>query len=160
VTASGRAPESVWDYPRPPAVEPSPLRATIEVGGVVIVDTDRTIRVLETSHPPVHYFPPDAIRPGLIEANARRTHCEFKGRASYWDLVLPERRLTAVAWSYPDPNPSYAPISDYVAFYPTRMDRCTLDGEDVVAQESDFYGGWITSQLTGPFKGAPGTRGW
>ncbi len=152
--------ESVWDYPRPPVVELSPLRATIELGGLIIADSTHTRRVLETSHPPVHYFPPEDLQNVRLESNPRRTYCEFKGMASYWDLALPDRTVRAASWSYPDPNAGYEELRDHVAFYPSQMDRCTLGGEEVVAQAGDFYGGWITSRVAGPFKGGPGTSGW
>jgi uncharacterized protein (DUF427 family) len=152
--------ESVWDYPRPPRIEATGRRVRIEAMGRAIVDTTEAHRVLETSHPPVYYIPPGAVADGVLVPNARRTFCEFKGVARYWDVVVEGRRLEAAAWSYPEPSPGYEAITDHVAFYPSRMDACFVDDEQVVPQEGDFYGGWITSDITGPFKGGRGTSGW
>ena len=156
----GPGQESVWDYPRPPRLEASHARVVIEFGGVRIVDTTRSLRILETSHPPVHYVPLDAVADGVLERTERESYCEWKGTALYYDVVSPKRREPAAAWGYPAPVPAYAALTGYVAFYPTRMDACSLDGERVVAQDGDFYGGWRTSRVVGPFKGGPGTWGW
>jgi uncharacterized protein (DUF427 family) len=130
--------------------------ARVEAGGMVIARSDRTLRVLETSHPPVHYFSPTDVALQLLTPVSLRTWCEFKGSAHYFDLGS----VTAVAWTYPEPSPGYESIRGYLAFYPGRVDACFLDDELVQAQEGDFYGGWITSGIEGPFKGAPGTSGW
>jgi uncharacterized protein (DUF427 family) len=149
--------ESVWDYPRPPRVEPSAARVVVELDGQVLADTRRSLRVLETSHPPVFYIPAADVRVERLRPSARRpTVCEFKGAARYYDAG---DRL-AVAWSYASPSPGYVAIAGCYAFYPGRVDRATVDGEQVVAQPGDFYGGWITSAVTGPSKGGPGTMGW
>jgi uncharacterized protein (DUF427 family) len=149
--------ESVWDYPRPPRVEPSPAHVVVELDGEVLADTRRSLRVLETSHPPVYYIPASDVRTGRLRPSARRsTWCEFKGAARYYDAG----RHKAVAWSYPSPSPGYEAIASHFAFYPGRVDRATVDGEQVRAQPGDFYGGWITAAVTGPFKGGPGTMGW
>lgn len=159
--AGSRTTESVWDYPRPPVVVPSREHVVIELDGEALVDTRRSLRVLETSHPPVHYLPREAIAAGVLEPVAARTWCEFKGWASYFDVVgATGRVLPRAAWHYPEPTAGYEALVGHVAFYPGRMDRCSLDGETVVAQPGDFYGGWITSKVTGPFKGPPGTAGW
>ena len=157
-----RMPESVWDYPRPPRCEPSGRRVTVALGGRVIADTTRAHRVLETSHPPVYYIPREDIVTGALEdAGGRRTFCEFKGTAAYLDVIGGDgRRLSRAAWTYPEPSAGFAAIRGAVAFYPALMDECRVDGEPVRAQEGDFYGGWITDDIVGPFKGAPGTRGW
>ena len=154
--------ENVWDYPRPPALEPTGRRVRIEHGGVVVADTTAALRVLETSHPPTVYVPPGAVAEGVLRpSDARATVCEFKGRAVYWDLVVDGTPpLRAVAWSYPDPVERYAALRDHLAFYPGRVDAAWLGDERVQAQEGDFYGGWITSEVSGPFKGGPGTWGW
>jgi uncharacterized protein (DUF427 family) len=152
--------ESVWDYPRPPRVEPSTRRVRIEISGATIVDTSAAQRVLETSHPPVYYVPAESIAEGALRSNDRRTFCEFKGVAHYFDVVVGDRVERAAAWSYPDPSPGFETIRDHVAFYPGRMDACHLDDELVQAQAGGFYGGWITEDVIGPFKGAPGTTGW
>jgi uncharacterized protein (DUF427 family) len=154
--------ESVWDYPRPPALEPSSRRARVEFGGAVIADSRRTQRLLETSHPPVIYFPRDDIRgAALLAVPGHRTYCEFKGMASYFDVIGDNGLLAPMAaWTYRNATPTYAALNGHVAFYPGRMDACFLDDERVTSQEGDFYGGWITSNITGPFKGAAGTQGW
>jgi uncharacterized protein (DUF427 family) len=148
--------ESVWDYPRPPAVEPSARRARVEHGGVVVADSERALRVLETSQPPGIYFPPDDVRMDLLERHGQLTVCEWKGQAHYWTVAGSE----AAAWSYPQPVAAYAELRDHVAFYPQRVDACYLDDERVQANAGDFYGGWITADIGGPFKGGPGTAGW
>jgi uncharacterized protein (DUF427 family) len=149
--------ESVWDYPRPPRVESSAARVVVELDGEVLADTRRSLRVLETSHPPVYYIPAADIRTDRLRPSARRpTVCEFKGTARYYDAG----DRSAVAWSYASPSPGYEAIAGCYAFYPGRVDRATVDGEQVEAQPGDFYGGWITSAVTGPFKGGPGTMGW
>ncbi|GAA4965448.1 DUF427 domain-containing protein [Actinoplanes utahensis] len=152
--------ESVWDYPRPPRVERTTARVTIVHAGRVIADSDRCHRVLETSHPPVYYVPREDIAAGVLEAAPGRSYCEFKGDATYWDLVLGDLRVPRVGWSYENPTPGYAVITGAVAFYPSRVGECRVAGEPVRPQEGDFYGGWITADITGPFKGGPGTRGW
>ena len=152
--------ESVWDYPRPPRLEPSSEHVVVRHGGEVICDTTGAYRVLETSHPPTYYLPPEDCRMELFEPVAGSTVCEFKGVAHYADLVVGSKRLSRVAWWYPEPTERFLPIRGYIALYPGRVDECAVDGERVVAQEGDFYGGWITSRVTGPFKGAPGTWGW
>ncbi|WP_240640939.1 DUF427 domain-containing protein [Nocardioides ferulae] len=153
--------ESVWDYPRPPVVLPSSEHVVIELGGEIVVDTRRSLRVLETSHPPVYYVPRADVAAGLLRAVPGATWCEFKGAAAYFDVVAPDGRvLPRAAWHYPEPTAGFEALVAHVAFYPGRMDRCTVEDETVQAQEGDFYGGWITSWVTGPFKGAPGTRGW
>jgi uncharacterized protein (DUF427 family) len=154
-------PESVWDYPRPPRVEPTERRIRVLLDGVTIVDTRRAHRVLETSHPPVYYVPLEDVASGVLEpAAGRETFCEWKGLASYFDVVVGGRRIIRGAWAYPDPGPGFEAIEGAVAFYPAPMDACYVDDERVLAQEGDFYGGWITSDVVGPFKGPPGTRGW
>ena len=152
--------ESVWDYPRPPKVEPCQRRLRVEFNGETLADTSRAYRVLETSHPPVYYIPQADIKMEFLVANSRRSFCEFKGEAQYWDLQVGARTLVAAAWSYPSPSPRYAVLRDHLSFYPQQLDGCFVDDERVQAQEGDFYGGWITSNIVGPFKGGPGTRGW
>lgn len=152
--------ESVWDYPRPPRLERSGARITVVHAGVTLVDSDRCWRVLETSHPPVYYVPPDDVAPGTLERASGRSFCEFKGTAGYWDLVVAGARVANAAWSYAEPAPAFAELTGAVAFYPSRVDECRVDGRPVRPQEGDFYGGWITDDITGPFKGGPGTRGW
>ncbi|MFD9127102.1 DUF427 domain-containing protein [Kitasatospora sp. NPDC059571] len=155
-----RGTESVWDYPRPPRVEADGRRITVEFGGRTVAVSTGAVRVLETSHPPVFYLPSTAVLAGVLVPSRRRTWCEWKGTAVYWDLVVGAERSADAAWSYPEPSAGFAAIRDMVAFYPSRVTRCTVDGEAVVPQEGDFYGGWITSEIRGPFKGGRGTAGW
>ncbi len=156
----GPGQESVWDYPRPPRLELSSKHIEITFNGVVIADTHQAQRVLETSHPPVYYIPPQDVRIAALQLTASATICEWKGRAVYYTLIVGDRRAIKAVWSYPDPTPRFAPLRDYLAFYPSKMDRCCVDGEQVTAQPGDFYGGWITREIVGPFKGDPGTWGW
>jgi uncharacterized protein (DUF427 family) len=156
----GPGQESVWDYPRPPRVEPSTRHVVVRFGGMTIADTRQAVRVLETSHPPVYYVPPHHVRLELMKLNAVHTHCEYKGMASYYDLSLDGRTVRNVAWVYPDPLPGYEALRGQIAFYPGRVDEAFVDGERVAPQEGDFYGGWITSEVVGPFKGGAGTWTW
>lgn len=151
---------SVWDFPRPAIAELCTARVTIELAGNVIADTRLSIRTLETSHPPSYYFPPDAIRRKVLRRGSETSFCEWKGSALYWDVVIGDRILPRVGWSYPDPTARFAMLRDHIAFYAAPFDRCSVDGETVIAQPGDFYGGWITSNLAGPFKGVPGSMGW
>jgi len=153
-------PESVWDYPRPPSLEPCTRRVRIEFGGRVIADSTGAVRILETSHPPTIYLPPGDIEPGCFQPAGGRSFCEWKGLATYLDVVAGERHERAAGWTYRDPVKRYAALRDHVAVYPGRMDACWLDDERVLSQEGDFYGGWITGDLVGPFKGGPGSLGW
>ena len=152
--------ESVWDYPRPPRVERSDKRIVVRHRGVVVADSTAAYRVLETSHPPVYYVPAADVTPGVLERARGSSFCEFKGTAGYWDLTVDGTRVSAAAWSYDHPSPEYAVLAGAIAFYPGRVDEATVGGERVRPQEGDFYGGWITADITGPFKGGPGTRGW
>lgn len=152
--------ESVWSYPRPAIAEPSPARVTIEHRGRILADSGRTVRTLETSHPPSYYIPRDDIAPGILRRAEGSSFCEWKGAAAYWDVVADGIVLPRVGWSYPSPTPPFALLRDHVAFYAAPFDRCTVDGETVVPQPGGFYGGWITSKVAGPFKGVPGSRGW
>ena len=153
--------ESVWDYPRPPRLEPTPRHLRILHHGIVLADTTRALRILETSHPPVYYIPPSDIAMQYLTRSPRRSSfCEFKGHATYWSINIPEVPSPDAAWSYAHPTASYAALRDHLAFYANRVEECTVDGERVQPQPGDFYGGWITSHVKGPFKGAPGTLGW
>jgi uncharacterized protein (DUF427 family) len=142
-------------------VKPCARRVRVELGGLTLADSSSALRVLETSHPPTIYVPPADIQvSALAESSARATWCEYKGVAGYVDAVIDGRRYEAIGWSYADPSRSYAMLRDFVAFYPGRVDAASLDDERVLAQDGDFYGGWITADLVGPFKGPPGTRAW
>ncbi len=159
-TNGGSGRESVWDYPRPPRLERADRRIRIEFGGRSLADSQNAYRVLETSHPPVYYLPPADIDMARLTPGERRTLCEFKGIARYWSITDGDTVSVDVAWSYPEPWPAFTAITDYLAFYPSRVEACFVDDERVQSQEGDFYGGWITSDIVGPFKGGPGTRGW
>ncbi|MEL7061591.1 MAG: DUF427 domain-containing protein [Acidobacteriota bacterium] len=151
--------ESVWDYPRPPALDLSKEHVVVRLGDVVVADTRRAFRTLETSHPPTYYLPPEDIDSSLLHPSDRSSFCEWKGSASYFHVGSGEAMLRDVAWSYPRPVKAFASLAAHVAFYPHDLD-CTVDGEVVTPQQGGFYGGWITSRVVGPFKGAPGTWGW
>jgi uncharacterized protein (DUF427 family) len=155
----GPGQESVWDYPRPPRVEATGERIRIELGGEVVVDTTDAVRVLETSHPPVYYVRAEDVRAELLPAPGA-SMCEFKGAARYVTLRTGGASAEGAAWTYPTPMPGYEVLAGRIAVYPSRMDRCEVAGETVVPQEGDFYGGWITSRVVGPFKGGAGTWGW
>ncbi|NBC06078.1 MAG: DUF427 domain-containing protein [Bacteroidetes bacterium] len=153
--------ESVWDYPRPPRLEPVSAHLTVKVNGEVIASTNKGYRVVETSHPPVYYIPQEDAKMEYLKLDPKfQSHCEFKGKARYWNLRIGDRNINGVAWSYPEPTAAFQPIKDYLAFYPSKVDECYVGDEKVQAQEGDFYGGWITSKIVGPFKGGPGTWGW
>jgi uncharacterized protein (DUF427 family) len=156
----GPGQESVWDYPRPPSAEVSARHVVVELGGRVLADTVRAIRVCETSHPPVYYVPREDVADDVLEEAQGGSWCEWKGEATYWDAVVDGRRVPAVGWSYEDPSPGFEQLRGAVAFYPGRVDRATVDGEQVRPQTGGFYGGWITDEVVGPFKGDPGTLGW
>jgi len=150
--------ESVWDYPRPPRIERVDWHLKIEQDGLVIAETRSAVRVLETSHPPCFYLPPDDINFDRLEPSPSRTFCEWKGSARYWHLKTEDGLVNDAAWAYADPVDPI--IKDHLSFYAGRVEACYVNGERVVAQEGDFYGGWILSWVKGPFKGGPGTRGW
>jgi len=155
-TVPGPGQESVWDYPRPPRVETVTKHVTIEMDGAVIASTKEAVRVLETSHPPVYYLPRSAFADGVLQPAPGTSFCEFKGEARYLSVGSADR----AAWFYPTPTRGFEELADRVAVYPAAMDRCTVGDDVVTAQEGDFYGGWITPEIVGPFKGAPGTWGW
>lgn len=152
--------ESVWDYPRPPRLEPTPKRIRIIFNGVTIADTQRAYRVLETSHPPVYYLPPQDICQEYLVSSNRHSFCEFKGGATYWSIKVGDKIARDAAWSYESPTPEFAAIKGYLAFYAAAMEACYVEDEQVQPQPGGFYGGWITSDIVGPFKGGPGSWGW
>jgi uncharacterized protein (DUF427 family) len=142
-------------------VEQSAQHVQVVCNGVVIADTRRAQRVLETAGAPVYYIPPEDVRMEYLAlAAGSGTFCEWKGDARYFDVAVSGRRVARAAWSYPTPNAPYAVIRDHLAFYAGKMDACTVNGERVTPQPGGFYGGWITSEVIGPFKGEPGTEGW
>ena len=156
----GPGQESVWDYPRPPRDEDSGRHIQVIFNGILIAETHRSRRVLETSHPPVYYIPPEDILLQYLAAASHTSFCEWKGQAAYYHVIVGNRRARNAAWYYPNPTEAFKAIQDYVAFYPGLMDACFVDGERVQPQPGGFYGGWITQDVTGPFKGEPGTMGW
>jgi uncharacterized protein (DUF427 family) len=152
--------ESVWSFPRPAIAEATSHHLRIVHRGIVVADTKRGVRTLETSHPPTYYFPRDDIARDVLQPVKGATLCEWKGQAAYYDVLVAGELLAGAAWSYPNPSDDFALIVDHVAFYAAPFDECTVDRERVIPQEGGFYGGWITSLVAGPFKGGEGTRGW
>lgn len=157
---TGPEQESVWDFPRPSIAQPIHARIQIEHRSRIIADTCAAVRTLETSHPPSYYIPRIDIAPGTLRRAEGSSLCEWKGAATYWDVVVGDVVLPRVAWSYATPTPAFDALRDHVAFYAAPFDRCSVDGETVTPQAGDFYGGWVTSRVAGPFKGVPGSRGW
>ncbi len=156
----GPGQESVWDYPRPPRLEKTDKHIQVIFSGVTIADTRNAYRVLETSHPPVYYLPPADLQMQYLIGTARTTFCEWKGSGAYYTVRVNDKEAANAAWYYPSPTADFAPIRNYVAFYPGMMDGCFVDGERVQPQPGGFYGGWITAEIVGPFKGEPGTMMW
>lgn len=153
--------ESVWDYPRPPKLEQVSAHLRVVFNGEIIADTNRGYRVLETSHPPVYYIPPEDIQMDLVQqSGGPSSFCEFKGSAVYFDLKVDGSSSPKAAWAYLEPSKAFQSIKGYLAFYASKVEACYVGDEQVQAQEGDFYGGWITSNIKGPFKGGPGTWGW
>jgi uncharacterized protein (DUF427 family) len=163
VAPNGKIFESVWDYPRPPRLEQVLWPIRVVHGGATIVDSPSAWRVLETSQPPAYYVAAEFVDVDrLAPSTSRHTLCEWKGLADYADVTAPDGSVVVhdAAWTYPDPTPAFALLRRHWAFYAQRVDECWVDGEQVVSNEGNFYGGWITSNVTGPFKGAPGTMHW
>jgi uncharacterized protein (DUF427 family) len=156
----GTGQESVWDYPRPPRLEEFAGSITVELGGRTIASTTRAWRVLETSHPPTYYLPGAAFADGVLRPADGASWCEWKGQATYYDLVTEARVAPQAAWTYLKPSPGFAPLAGAIAVMAAAVDRCTVNGEVVAPQPGGFYGGWITSWIVGPFKGIPGSMGW
>lgn len=157
---AGPGQESVWDYPRPPRLEEFAGSVTIEFGGQLIASATRGWRVLETSHPPTYYLPRDAFQADVLQPTRGASWCEWKGQASYIDLVVASHTAPRAAWTYERPSAAFAPIADAIAVMAAQVDRCTVNGEEVLPQPGGFYGGWINSWIVGPFKGIPGSMGW
>lgn len=152
--------ESVWDYPRPPRLEP--VRKTLKVffNDQLIAQTNKAYRVLETSHPPVYYLPPEDINFRFLIPSHQSSFCEYKGKGNYYHVKVGRRMADNAAWYYPNPTPAFQPIKNYLAFYAHKMDQCLVDDETVEPQPGNFYGGWVTSNVVGPFKGVEGSWGW
>jgi uncharacterized protein (DUF427 family) len=155
----GPGQESVWDYPRPPRLEPSSKTVRVLLSGHLLAESANAYRVLETSHPPTWYIPASDVKMEFLKATSKTSFCEWKGRAHYWSVTVGDQTVENAIWSYETPNPSFAPIKGYLSFYPSRFE-CYVDEERVKAQPGDFYGGWITSDIVGPFKGIAGSWGW
>ena len=155
-----RPKESVWDYPRPPALEADTRHVRVEFAGEVIADSAGAYRVLETSHPPTFYIPPGDVNFDLLITTPKQSFCEWKGAAEYYTVKVGLQVADNAAWAYPKPAKRFAPIKDYVSFYASKMHACFVGDDRVQSQDGDFYGGWITSEIEGPFKGGPGTWGW
>lgn len=147
-----RQKECVWDYPRPPKLEKVLGEIKVIHKNQVVASTCKAFRVLEKSHPPTYYIPKEDVKMDLLLPNNHHSFCEWKGKASYWDLMIDGEIFRNVAWSYPLPNDDFLEITDYLAFYPAKVDECLVEGEKAEPQHSDFYGGWITSNIVGPFK--------
>lgn len=152
--------ESVWDYPRPPRLESCPKDIKVVFAEHVIAQSRCSIRVLETSHPPVYYLPPEDVRFGVLLPTDRVTFCEWKGVARYFHVMVDDFTAENAAWSYDRPTEAFRRIRNHIAFYAHLMDGCYVDGERVQTQLGGFYGGWITKDIVGPFKGPAGTQGW
>ena len=156
----GPGQESVWDYPRPPRLAAVDDTLRVVFAGKTVAESRAGCRVLETSHPPVYYIPMVDIRRKFLVPATVQSYCEFKGMARYWSVDVDGVRSENAAWSYPDPTRPFLALKVHLAFYASRVDECWVGAERVIAQPGDFYGGWITSRIVGPFKGPPGTLSW
>ena len=152
--------ESVWDYPRPPRAEPTSRHIRIAHGGMALAETSSSIRTLETSHPPTYYVPQIDIAVSMLAESDRTSFCEWKGDAVYWTVAIAGSVFRDVGWSYPDPTRGFTMLRDHIAFYAAPFDQCLIDEVQVVPQPGGFYGGWITPDVVGPFKGVPGSSFW
>lgn len=160
IVVPGPGQESVWDYPRPPRLEPVARPVRVEHGGETIAESGRAMRICETASAPTYYIARDDVSMSLLERVSRRSHCEWKGEAAYFDVVVGDRRAAAAAWCYPKPYDDFAAIAGWISFMPQHVDACWVGDDRVVPQPGGFYGGWVTPELTGPIKGAPGTGHW
>lgn len=152
--------ESVWDYPRPAILEDTNKHLKVICKGIILAETNRGKRVLETSHPPTYYFPPEDIKLEHLIATPKKGLCEWKGRYQYYDISIGDQYINHAAWRYFEPTPGFESIQEYYGFIANLMDACYVNDEQVIPQPGDFYGGWITADIVGPFKGSPGTYGW
>lgn len=160
IEPAGLGQESVWSYPRPPSLEPELRRVRVVFAGETVADTTRAMRICETASPPCYYLPPEDVRTDWLERAPGRSLCEWKGQARYHTLRIGDRVAEQAAWSYPTPRERYAAIAGWLAFFAQRVDACYVGEHRVTPQPGGFYGGWITPELVGPFKGAPGSEGW
>ena len=152
--------ESVWNYPRPARLEDTNKSIRIIVNSIVLAETTKAKRVIETSHPPSYYIPSEDIKLEYFIETPKKTWCEWKGKCQYYDISIADKYINNAAWRYIEPTPDFVTIQEYYAFYPSLMDACYVNDELVKSQPGDFYGGWITADIVGPFKGSPGTMGW
>ncbi|MBK1988031.1 DUF427 domain-containing protein [Sphaerospermopsis aphanizomenoides BCCUSP55] len=152
--------ESVWDYPRPAILQDTDKHIKVIFNGIVLAETTKAKRVLETSHPPSYYIPADDIKTEYLIATSRKSICEWKGVSEYYDISVGDKYINNAAWRYIQPTPNFINIQEYFSLYPSLMDACYVNDELVKPQAGGFYGGWITSDIVGPFKGEPGTWGW
>lgn len=152
--------ESVWDYPRPPRLERTSKRLQVVFNGVTVADTVRGYRVLETSHPPTYYFPPEDVDQNFVHPAGGSSMCEWKGAARYVTITVNGQTAERSAWYYPTPTTPFAAIKNYFSFYVAPFDACYVAGELVSPQPGGFYGGWVTKDIIGPIKGEPGSMGW
>jgi uncharacterized protein (DUF427 family) len=160
LAANGKPLESVWDFPRPPRMERVAWRIRIQHRGETIVDAPEALRVLETSQPPAYYVSPEHVALDRLAPSGSSSWCEWKGRASYVDVVVGSDRVPDAGWHYDQPTPGFEGLLGWYAFYAQKLDACYVDDEVVASNEGSFYGGWITANVTGPFKGGPGTMHW
>lgn len=151
--------ESVWDYPRPPICVADSRTVTIKLRDTVIASTTSAIRVLETASPPTIYIPPNDVQFDCLQPALGSSFCEWKGSATYWSVHIAGRTVSQAGWSYPEPSNAFQSIASYLSFYPAKV-VCLIDGEIVRPQPGGFYGGWVTDEIIGPYKGEPGTSGW
>lgn len=156
----GQGQESIWDYPRPPEVELFTKRVRVEFAGKIIADSTRSYKVMETASPPCYYIPREDIQMDYLVKSNHSSLCEWKGNASYWSVKVGDFFSQNAAWSYSSPWEGFEQIRDFIAFYASRVDACYIDDEKVIPQAGNFYGGWITSNIVGPFKGDRGTEFW
>ena len=152
--------ENVWDFPRPAICEPCLGTLEVHIDNNILARTKRAWRVVETSHPPTYYFHPDDVETIYLKKNTKKTICEWKGVSSYLDYISIKTKLKNIAWYYKAPFNKFLSIKDYISFYSLQTVNCFVDGEKVISQEGGFYGGWITKNLRGPFKGKEGTQSW
>lgn len=160
IEAPGPGQESVWDYPRPPRLEPVAEPVRVCLAGVVLAQSRAALRVCETASPPTLYLPPEDVRMDLLEPTSGNTLCEWKGSARYFSVRVGDRLSQRAAWSYPRPFEGYERLAGYLAFFPGRVDACLIGDERATPQPGEYYGGWVTQKLVGPFKGEPGSEGW
>lgn len=160
IVTAGPGQQSVWDFPRPPRLEPWTTRVYVEFGGKIIADTRSALRMLETSHPPTYYIPQRDIDMTALRPAGGGSLCEWKGEAAYFDVLSGDAVAARGAWSYPDPFEDFSDVAGHVAFYCAAMDGCWVGGHRATPQPGGFYGGWVTPHVTGPFKGGPNSKGW